>query len=269
MSSYEEVSAFYGAYQGKKTIYGRSECGRNLYAFFAGCPCRPIGLVQGGIHAREHITAKLVLEQIKEGLCRGGAWFLPLTNPDGAELCERGVRTVEGKWRRRNLLDVNGSDDFSLWKANANCVDLNVNFDAGWGRGKRNVRIPAPENYIGVAPFCERETAALRDFTLKVCPDFTVSYHTKGEVIFWRYGERGFTGNRRLACALSCETGYPLADGKGSAGGYKDWCIEKLHIPSFTVEVGSDKEKHPLTEKSLPDILERNLCSIRRLTEEF
>lgn len=39
-----------------------------------------------------------------------------------------------------------------------------------------------------------------------------------------------------------------------SAGGYKDWCVEKLKLPAFTVEVGKDEWKHPLDERVLPSI---------------
>ena len=53
-----------------------------------------------------------------------------------------------------------------LYKANANGVDLNVNFDAKWGSGESNLTTINDENYIGKHPFSESETKALRDFTL-------------------------------------------------------------------------------------------------------
>ena len=45
---------------------------------------------------------------------------------------------------------------------------------------------------------------------------------------------------------MSTATGYPHKIIYGSAGGYKDWCLQKLQIPSYTVECGSDKLKHPI-----------------------
>lgn len=66
-------------------------------------------------------------------------------NPDGALLSGYGIDTALES-ERAKLLKINGSFDFSLWKANGVAVDLNVNFAANWGEGKRNVRVPASEN---------------------------------------------------------------------------------------------------------------------------
>lgn len=222
------------------------------------------------MHAREWITAKLVLEQIRRGV-RGGVWFIPLVNPDGALLSQCGISSVEGRRRREMLVRINGGFDFSLWKANADGVDINVNFDANWGKGKGNLTDPAPQGYIGPCAFSSEEAQALKSFTLAVRPDFTVSYHTKGEVIYWRFGQNALRclRDRRLARILQRSTGYPLGEAPCSAGGYKDWCIQKLRIPAFTVEVGSDRLAHPLGESALKDIVSRNGDSIRKLTEGF
>ena len=57
---------------------------------------------------------------------------------------------------------------------------------------------------------------------------------------------------------LSSVTGYPLQFTENSAGGYKDWCIQKLNIPSYTIEVGDINLEHPITEENLPEIFEQN-----------
>jgi hypothetical protein len=56
---------------------------------------------------------------------------------------------------------------------------------------------------------------------------------------------------------------------KGSAGGYKDWCVEKLGIPAFTVEVGKDELSHPLGEETLQDIIEKNGRAVFALSKEM
>lgn len=132
-----------------------------------------------------------------------------------------------------------------LWKANARGVDLNCNFDADWGSGRLNTRERGGENCIGDSPFSEVETVALKEFTLKVRPYVTFSFHTKGEEIYWEYGGMG---DRRGAEILASATGYKPKIIYGSAGGYKDWCIKKLRIPSYTVECGSDSLTHPITD---------------------
>lgn len=270
MDAVERVYRFYESYRGEKRIVGAGVFGSPIVALFVGAG-EPRVLVQYAIHAREWITALLALEHIKRGVPFGTAAFVPLANPEGAKLALRGESFLKELPARRAafLLRVNGSSDFSLWKANANAVDLNVNFDADWGEGRLNARRPAPENYIGPRPFSEPETRALRDFTLQFRPDATVSYHTKGEEIYWEYGQSGAALCRdgRIADCLAAETGYTARRIAGSCGGYKDWCIRALGIPSFTVEAGDDRYAHPLGEERLPELYEKNARVPALLTE--
>lgn len=239
MDIYEKTKRFYEGAKGEKRIIGESVFGRNIFAVKLG-EGRPTGIAQYAIHGREWITAELAFAHYRRGLRSGSVWLLPLVNPDGAS--------------------VSASGKEPLWKANGRGVDLNVNFDADWGTGKKNVRTPASENYIGETPFSEPETRALRDFTLEIRPDFTVSYHTKGEEIYWCYDQDEYRlrRDRRIAEALSVSTGYPLRLAVGSAGGYKDWCIKALKLPAFTVEVGEDELPHPLGYGALRDIVRKN-----------
>lgn len=219
---FEEVKKFYNRYGGKKCIIGYSFRGREIFAFHIGSPTGRQFIATYAIHGREWITARLALKHIKTGLSAGGGWVIPLVNPDGAAICEE-LRP--------------------MWKANARGVDLNCNFDAEWGSGRLNVKMRGSENCIGDKPFSEAETIALRDFTLKVRPYVTFSFHTKGEEIYWEFCGGG---DKRGADILSEATGYAAKMICGSAGGYKDWCIQKLHIPSYTVECGSDDNVHPI-----------------------
>ena len=271
MDVYEEVTEFYESYAGEKLVFGHSAEGRALYALFLGKHERPVGISQYAIHGREYITAALALEHIRRGVKRGGVWVLPLVNPDGALLSEKGISTVSAPWRREFLLRVNGSEDFSLWKANADAVDLNVNFSARWGTGKSNLTRPAPENYIGSSPFCAPESLALKDFTYRVRPDYTVSWHTKGEEIYWSFHQPFLRAARdkRLAKVLSASTGYPLREAKHSAGGYKDWCVETLKTPAFTVEIGRDEWEHPLGRERLLELTEKCGGALNALSEGF
>lgn len=269
MDLYERVREAYEGYLGKKEIYGKSEEGRALFAFCLGSG-RPVGISQYAIHGREFVTALLGLEHLKRGIGRGTVWILPLTNPDGALLSEVGLESA-APWRREFLSEINGGSDFSLWKANADGVDLNVNFDARWGTGKANVFRPASESYVGRAPFCARESAALAAFTRKISPDFTLSWHTKGEEIYWRFHQPLLRTVRDLIRArrLAKYTGYPLRSSGRSAGGYKDWCIEHLRCTAFTVEVGRDDLKHPIGEEALFELVQKNGDALRVLSEAF
>ena len=268
MDVYQKITAFYQGFPFEKQIIGKSLLGRNIYAVKIGCG-KPVGIAQYAIHGREFITASLALSHAQLGLSTGSCWIIPLANPDGALLSEQGLSSIERNKTKRELLKINGGcADFSLWKANARGVDLNVNFDADWGQGATNVRKAGAENYIGKQPFSEPETCALKDFTLQIKPNYTLSYHTKGEEIYWYFGQSTHTclRDRTLAQVLSQATGYPLCNAKGSVGGYKDWCIQQLQIPSFTIEAGADTLTHPIGVEGLEDILRKNERALQRLS---
>ncbi len=270
MDIYQIVSKFYETVSTEKAVIGKSRFGRNIYAVKIG-EGSPVGLAQYAIHGREYITSHLALKHFKRGVFKGSFWLVPLANPDGALLSECGLASARRKCDRERLLSLNGgNENFSLWKANGRGVDLNVNFDARWGTGAKNVLKAGAENYIGSKPFSEPETRALKRFTEKIKPHYTVSYHTKGEEIYWYFYQsmRTCPRDKRLAAALSQSTGYPLAYAKGSAGGYKDWCIQALKIPSFTIEAGDDTLCHPLGNEAIEDIINKNGNALYDLSKE-
>ena len=270
MNVYEEVRRFYEGWRGEKRVVGYSAEGRELFAVFAGKRGGAVGISQAAMHAREWITALLTLEQTVRGVS-GGVWFIPLVNPDGALIVQEGLASVSSRKTRKFLLSLSSEDGFPLWKANARGVDLNVNFPARWGEGASNLRAPAPANYIGKFPLCAPESRALAAFTRRVSPDYTLSWHTKGEEIYWRFHQPPERAARdgRYGEIVSKSTGYPLAEAPRSAGGYKDWCVETLGIPAFTVEAGRDELFHPLGGEALGEIVKRCGNAVKDLSEGF
>lgn len=226
---YDEISSFYLKYSGKKCVIGYSFGGRQIYALHVGNDYGRQFIAVYAVHGREWITARLALKHIRRGTAVGG-YIIPLLNPDGATISQ--------------LRDP-------MWKANGRGVDLNCNFPAEWGHGRLNTRIRGSENCIGDYPLSECESAALARFTLKVKPFATFAFHTKGGEIYWEFGGKGDLSGARI---LSSSCGYKVKKITGSAGGYKDWCIEALGIPAYTIECGDDELSHPIT--SLGDISE-------------
>ena len=253
MSVLKDLEDYYNLFCGDKFSIGKSLNGRDLFCFKVFKSCRPILIVQSAIHAREYVTTYLNLKLMEDFIdCGkvGTVYFLPLMNPDGVNICEK--------------VDP-------LYKANARGVDLNVNFDARWGRGKSNVRFAGKENFIGEYAFSEPETVALRDFTLKIKPDMTLSYHSKGEEIYFEFFQNlnALKRDRIYAELVSEITGYQIKSTPFSAGGYKDWCIEKLNIPSLTIDVGSDTLFHPIEKCHVEEIFAKNRGVICSLTEKI
>ncbi len=270
MDIYEKTQCFYEGWTGEKKIVGKSAFSRKLYAVKIG-EGFPVGIAQYAMHGREYITAELAFAHARRGLYKGSCWILPLVNPDGALLVQEGLSSAPKEERERLLFYNRGEEDFSLWKANGRGVDLNVNFPAKWGKGSKNLSIAGSENYIGETPFSESETLALKKFTEKIRPDYTVSYHTKGEEIYWYFYQSLHTcpRHKQLALTISRSTSYPLAYARGSVGGYKDWCIQRFSVPAFTIEAGKDAFAHPLGEEALPDLLEKNENVLYDLSKEF
>lgn len=256
MDVFEDTKKFFYDFVGEKRIIGRSLFGREIFAVKVGCGS-PTGIAQYAIHGREWLTSYLAFYHAKRVGITGSLWLVPLANPDGALLSQRGLRSAPKAVRSRLRSMNKGGLDFSLWKANGRGVDLNVNFDALWGRGEKNAFVSGSENYVGEKPFSEAESLLLKGFTEDIRPDYTLSFHTKGETIFWRFGQKGLRAYRdyALAKALSVSTGYPLGESANSCGGYKDWCIRAFSIPSFTIEVGREEAKHPLKKRELSDVV--------------
>ena len=255
MDILQEIENFYNNFEGEKGIIGYSEKLKPINYFCASQTDFPRVIVQCGMHAREHITSLLCLKLIEyfnENAKYGTVFFIPAVNPDGIK---------------------NAKNNLPLFKANARGVDLNVNFDAKWGSGVKNTKIKGAENYIGVCAFSEAETKALRDFTLLVKPHLTISFHSKGEEIYYEFNQNltDKTRDFEIAKAAQKVNGYKVKDTALSAGGYKDWCIEKLKIPALTIEVGNDNLSHPIGKEHLEEIFQKNknlLCVvIERLME--
>ena len=247
---------------------GQTVDGNKLYDFRVGNPSAERHLlVFGGIHAREYITAQLVMRQlvqllsdqstngsyenmaVRELLSNTEIHFIPMANPDGIGISQLGLEGLRTEAVRETVRQIASKDGKALtesylrqWKSNANGVDLNRNFDALWESYNDHLGHASADHYKGTAPECELESKALADLTRQFQFDATLSYHTQGEVIYWNFGQEGELKDMSLLLAnrVSELTGYRL-DGNFQAldtAGYKDWAISKMGIPSLTIEAG-------------------------------
>ena len=231
---------YFKNFKGKKIVIGKSHLGRPILCYGIIKTPYPKAIIQASIHAREYITGYLTLKLINDFYKNGkvgSIYFIPIANPDGVMIALKKDK---------------------LYKANANGVDLNVNFDARWSTGSQNVRERASANYIGEKPFSEPESMALRDFTLKIKPDYTISYHSKGQEIYYEFFQKDLARDLELAKKVANVTGYQIKQTPNSAGGYKDWCIQELSISALTIEVGDDRLSHPIKKRHLGQIYNEN-----------
>lgn len=229
-------------------VIGESTMGQPIYGMHIGTYNGNQILIESGIHAREYPAVLVVLgmaEYLAENLSElnGGVYILPLVNPDGVRIVLDGVNWLTCQNWQNFLIGLNGgNENFDDWKANATGVDLNVNFPALWGEGAQNVFCPNYANFVGFYPASEREVRLLIDFTYSVQPNLTLSYHTKGDVIYYGFevlSTEEVERDRMYADIIASINGYTPIRTENSVGGYSDWVSQYLGVPAFTVEVGN------------------------------
>jgi len=144
---------------------------------------------------------------------------------------------------------------FSGWKANAIGVDLNSNYPAGWEQARehkfaRGYTAPSSRDYVGEYPLSEPETSAMVAYTKANDFVHTISLHTQGEEIFWRYQNYNPPGATELAHRLAAVSGYALVDVPDTSahGGYRDWFIQEYNRPGMTIECGKGENPLPLSD---------------------
>lgn len=240
--------------------------------------------INAGIHAREYITCHLVMHQMvsflrhmKAGDSYQGYTYqqlleqvqihvVPMINPDGISISQLGMDGIQKEEVKQKIHEIASLDGTSAqgnylvrWKANANGVDLNRNFDALWSQ-YQGTGHPSTDKYKGTAVGCEVESAALIALTEKEQFDRTISYHSQGSVIYWYFAQEGtlYEETLRFGERISNLTGYPLDANYQylDPAGYKDWAICGMEIPSLTIEVGWDTSPVPFSQYE--DIWSRN-----------
>lgn len=242
---------------------GRSILGREINSFSVGRGKGRVAIF-GAHHALEHITANILyafvyaMADASFGLCSTvgldrGLLFdsftyhvIPCVNPDGVQMHLSGCG--EGLLLPRQTAMSGG--DYSGWQANGRGVDLNHNYDFGFGAYKqierqRNI-MPGASLFSGEYPESEPESYAVAAFIRALAPIAVVSLHSQGEEI---YVQPRDSKALKLGQRLSDLTGYTLSVPTDTAryGGLCDY-TGALGIPSFTYEVGRGKNPLPTSD---------------------
>ena len=261
---------------------GRSAMGRPLWTLRLGGGSNRV-LYNAEHHANEWLTTPLLL-RFAEELCaafaagealaglsaaellyRSELVLVPAVNPDGMDLVTGELR--QGAWYERARRIAAGRPAIPFpegWKADLNGVDLNLQYPAGWERAReikfaQGVRGPAPADYVGEAPLTESESRALYEFTLAFSPALTISWHSQGEVIYWKYLDYAPPESEEIVRRFAAVSGYTPEDTPYAAGfaGYKDFFLQDFRRPGFTVEAG--RGTNPLPPSDFERIWRDNL----------
>lgn len=262
---------------------GETFYGRKLPQVAVGLGPRRI-LYNAAHHANEWITVPLLmkfLETYARAISENGRIYgfsaqalyqrttlhlVPMVNPDGVDLVTGGLQEGDPGWAEARALAENYPDiPFPEgWKANLRGVDLNLNYPAYWEQARENkfaqgYTRPGPRDYVGTAPLTEPESEAMVRLTELIEPRLTLSYHTQGDVIYWKFLNIEPAGAEELGERFAAVSGYTLEDVPFASGfaGYKDWFILTRDRPGYTIEVGSGENPLPLSQ--FDDIFARNL----------
>ena len=233
-------------------------------------------------HANEWITTPILLrfaEELASAFASGGEimgstageilsyatiCLIPAVNPDGMDLASGELQSGEHYAAARKIAAAYPAFPFPQgWKANIRGVDLNLQYPAGWEQARENkfaqgIKSPAPADYVGRAPLTAPESRAMYDFTLRFDPALTLSYHTQGQVIYWRFMDYEPENGEKIGQVLADVSGYSLENTPFASGfaGYKDWFIQKFLRPGYTIEAGLGQNPLPISD--FPSIYENN-----------
>ena len=256
-------------------VIGKSVDGKDI-------PCLHIGNHSGkevffnaSHHANEWITSVLLMKYV-EDLCRayinsgmiGGVsakrlldkvsfYIAPMVNPDGVDLVTGALPESSTSYKGAKTIASSFPDiPFpSGWKANIRGTDLNLNYPAGWEEAKAikyalGFTRPAPRDYVGSCPLSEPESSAVAQFTEKHDFALTLSYHTQGQIIYWKYLCYDVPCAYEIAQLLADASGYTpeITPSQSGYAGYKDWFILKYLRPAYTIEAGKGTSPLPLSQ---------------------
>jgi len=280
----QDMEALARKYRGDVTldIIGYSESGLKIPVMQLGDinATRHV-LLQGAMHAREHMTAWLLMAMadcwLEQGLFSQEKvcfHIIPMTNPDGVQISQSGTLNalqLDIYQRDRDYGYTYWGEEYyaAEWKANGLGVDINRSFPSGWEETPMRP-YPSSERYGGEAPFEAAEAIALRDYTLLYPFDITISYHSSGCIIYYDFGTQKWvnSASKELGLAANEITGYYLAGSGGVGGaGYKDWAIDEMQIPSLTIEIGCYDS--PLAENEIYSTFARNLYILPMLMDRL
>ena len=190
----------------KTNTIGFSEFGLPLKGFTISKNDNPKPLVffVGNIHAREDFSSKMVMKtanaillslsgkssiysDISSVLDSVDLYLLPVANPDGLKIAHNDFAGIEEQTKMWfNFIHID--ETIYEWKANGKGIDLNSSFDDNHWTVKKAGNYHsdrASEGFKGNYPAEPIETQLLQAFIQKYKPICTLSFHTKGNILYW------------------------------------------------------------------------------------
>lgn len=207
-------------------------------------------------YASAYVHGKNIHDQKAKELYQKTTIFLvPMVNPDGVDLVVGEIPPDSEIYHEAYLLNNNAVNFPLNWKANIRGVDLNINYPAFWRNARetkyaQGITTPGSRDYVGPTPLSEPETQAIAIFTLQHHFRLTLSYHSQGEVIYWKFLDFEPPLSWDIATQFAKVSGYKVEETPIQSGyaGYKDWFILTYNLPGYTIEVGLGDNPLPIMQ---------------------
>lgn len=236
--------------------------------------------VISSIHGREWMNTWMLMKSLEDTLVNYDAicpfmpdntyrqlfqncaiYLIPMTNPDGVTISQYGINGIVHEDIRANLVQMKGIGKPSRWKANANGVDLNRNFEVGFNTNIPAVHYryaPCNEYYNGVSPYSEPETIAIKEAFDERTFDLAITFHSFEEAIYWDLGQAEPTRNLSLYYAGIAKklTGYRLGEKSLVHGLDYNYFSFVGNTPALCIETG--KVPCPLPYSQFSKIYQQN-----------
>lgn len=245
---------------------------------FGGADATRQIMVTGSIHAREYMSSQLVMAMVEhyasgyDSLQFEGVpvkdifdcialFIVPMANPDGVEIAQRGVEGAVTDEAKRWVAEQMQEEDYDQIKANANGVDINRNFGNGFGKGRWARRQPSFYFYSGPHAFSEVETRLLMRVSKQHEYLCFLNYHSKGNNVFYGCKNAKKSVNAealRISNIIKKHTDYPLF-GPNTAAPCGSWADEvevDYDRPSATIEIGT---QNPVPIEEFQGIFSKNV----------
>lgn len=241
-------------------------------------------LFVAGTHANEWITCPVLMKFVEDYLISysygtkiltkfakeiydtSTIYIIPMLNPDGIDLVNNVIPKsspyyTKAKSISKNFPNIRFPDG---WKANIEGIDLNLQFPAKWDKAKeikysQGFTTYAPRDFVGEYPLQAIEAVSIYDFTITNSFDIMLTYHSQGEVIYWKFDNFNPPNSQKIGEEFSKISGYTLelTPYSSSYAGFKDWFIQNYNLPGYTIEVGLGT--NPLPVSQFDSIYEKNI----------
>jgi len=181
-------------------------------------------------------------------------YIVPVVNPDGYCYNQKNYPSGGGMQRKNR----NGSG-----------IDLNRNFGPydlwNYPNGGSSTSSYS-DTYRGTAPFSEKETAALRDFTLTKNIRTALNYHTYSNLFIYPWGYKNEIAHPMfvtMAKDMTKINGYSYGTAQGLLyavrGDSDSWFFQEPKVYAVTIEIGSSSDGFWPSSSRIFTLAEQNL----------